>query len=190
MKTTTHHPAALRCFYRPHRRVQFHNECIDYKTGEIINPPSRTEQHHKDSCDINLIVKRMKPHEMQQLIARNAAAGMYTDLPDNTDYQTALDTVREAGHAFDSLPSQVRERFGHDPARFLAFATDPANLQALRDFGLAAPSLPAAVPSAPPAAPTPTAQTQSPSVGFGATTTPPSGASQSTSVPTPKTNNP
>ena len=146
-------PKHLRCHYRPHRRVQWVNECVDPRTGEIISPPSRTEQHHRDSCDINLIVKRMKPHEMQALIERNAAAGMYLDLPDDLDYQSAIQTVMNAEASFLTLPSAVRDRFGHDPALFLQFATNPANLTELRSLGLAASSLPPPVPPPPTQAP-------------------------------------
>lgn len=143
----------LRSFYRPHQPVTFKNEIVDPVTGEIINPPSRTEQHHKDACDINQIVRRMKPHEMQQLIQLNAAAGMYVDLPDGFDYQQAIDTVMRAEQSFLSLPAKVRERFGNDPALFVSFATNPQNLAELQTLGLAAPSLPPSIPPSPPPQP-------------------------------------
>lgn len=171
-KPHTETEQTFRCFYRPHKRVQWRNECIDYKTGEVISPPSRTEQSHKDACDINNIVKRMKPHEMAQLIERNAQAGMYVDLPDNTDYQSAITTVMQAEASFNSLPSKVRERFNHDPSLFLTFATNSANIDELRALGLAAPSLPAAVPPAPPAAQSTTSQTLSPNPAPSTNSTP------------------
>lgn len=143
----------LYSFFRPHEPFIYRNERFDALTGEFVVDPSRTETHHKDACDINNIVRRMKPHEIQQLIQANAAAGMYVDLPDELDYQASIAAVRRAEASFMSLPSKVRERFGNDPALFVTFATNPQNISELRELGLASPSLPAAVPPSPPPQP-------------------------------------
>ena len=35
------------------------------------------------------------------------------------------------------LPSEVRDRFEHDPRKFVDFCVDPANIEAVRDMKLA-----------------------------------------------------
>lgn len=126
----------LRSFYRPHKRVTFDN--VDPTTGEV-NVPSMTKQEFKFESDINNVIKQFKPRQMAEMLRQNLAAGLYTDLPDSLDYQEALHLTQEAERQFLTVPSAIRERFGHDPARFLAFTNDPKNLDEMRTMGLAKP---------------------------------------------------
>jgi len=127
-------------FYRPHRRVTEDNLHSDPVTGELVPMPSMTKQEFQYECDINNVIKQFKPHHMQQMLAQNLASGMYVDLPEAYDYQDALHLVKEAERQFLSVPSKVRERFGHDPAAFLAFTQNPDNLEEMRQLGLAKPA--------------------------------------------------
>lgn len=136
----------MKSFYRPHKRVTFDNTAPDPKTGKPVRIPSMTKQEFQAECDINNVIKQFKPHHMQQMLAANLASGMYEDLPDPVDYQEALDLVRAADREFMTIPSKVRERFGHDPRAFLAFSSDPANLDELRSLGLAKPAVAPAAP--------------------------------------------
>lgn len=130
----------MQSFYRPHKRVTFDNSAPDPKTGKPVYIPSMTKQEFKHECDINNVIKQFKPHHMHQMLVANLASGMYADLPDSVDYQEALHLVEEAKRQFLSVPAKVRERFGQDPAEFLAFTQDPANLEELRALGLAKPA--------------------------------------------------
>lgn len=136
----------LRSFYRPHRRITEDNLYLDPTSGEYVVMPSMTKQEFQYECDINNVIKQFKPHQMQAMLAANLASGMYSDLPDSYDYQEALHLVKDADKLFLTIPSKVRERFGHDPAAFLAFTQNPGNLDELRQLGLAAPE---AAPPAP-----------------------------------------
>jgi len=136
---------ALRSFYRPHKRVTFDNTVVDPKTGELKTLPSMTKQEFKAECDINNVVKQFKPHHMQQLLAMNLASGAYTDLPDSYEFQDALHMVKDAESRFMTVPAKVRDRFGQDPAQFLAFLQDSKNIDEARQLGLATP-LPAPTP--------------------------------------------
>jgi len=127
----------LRSFYRPHKHVTEDNLFEDPHTGELTTMPSMTKQEFQHECDINNVVKQFKPHHMQQMLAANLQSGMYSDLPDSYDYQEALHLIKDANARFLTVPSKVRERFGHDPAAFLAFTQDPKNLDELRTLGLA-----------------------------------------------------
>jgi len=102
-----------------------------------IGGPSLTQQHMKDECDINRILKKYQKDGILRHVAKYG--GRYEDLPDNIDYQASLNAVMEAQEAFISLPSSVRGRFDNDPARFLAFVGDPANENELIALGLASP---------------------------------------------------
>lgn len=124
--------------YRPHERVYEHGELRDG-----IIPPSMAKQEFKRECDVNNIVKHFSPRHMSQLAALAAANGRFEDLPDQLDYQDSLNLIRDAEQAFMALPSKVRDRFGQDPAEFLAFMGDPSNEKEARELGLLKPLPPA-----------------------------------------------
>lgn len=120
-------------FYRPHTHHGFDN--MDPNTGEIL--PSMTRQSEMEACDIHNILKQFSQQGFEQLVRENAARGQYADVPDDLDYQESLNTVIRAQAAFDTLPSQVRERFQNDPAKFLEFLANPANQDEAIRLGLA-----------------------------------------------------
>lgn len=120
-------------FYRPHSHYGFDN--CDPNTGEIL--PSMTRQSEMDACDIHNILKQFSQQGFEQLVRDNAARGQYADLTSLPDYQEALEIVLKSNEAFAALPSQVRERFQNDPARFVEFLADPANQDEAIRLGLA-----------------------------------------------------
>lgn len=132
-------------FYRPHKRVTEDN--VDPKTGEIV--PSMTKQSFVEECDINNIIKQYSATGQIRHMSAQAAQGRYLDLPDDIDFQTSLDTVRQANEAFASLPSGVRARFGNDPAQFLDFMSDPSNQEEIIKLGLATDNRPPKPPETP-----------------------------------------
>lgn len=103
--------------------------------------PSRTRQEFAKECDINSL---MSQYERTGIVSHvNSREPMYLDLGDGMyDLRTALDIVRDASLAFNSLPAVVRREFDNDPVKFIAFAEDPANLERMREWGLA-PAAPA-----------------------------------------------
>jgi phage internal scaffolding protein len=116
-------------FYIPHSRVTF--DCGD----KLI-----TKQSHKAECDIHNILKQYQRTGIITHVAK--ARPTFTDLPDNIDYQTAMNTIIEAQDAFALLPAKVRDHFGNDPARFLGAFSDPKQADTLREFGLLKPVQP------------------------------------------------
>lgn len=117
-----------RSFYRPHKPVRHY-----------FTQPSLTKQEFIDECDINNIIKQYSSTGMLMHVSAKAASGMYADLPSNVDFQSAIDTVRQGEAAFASLPARIRDRFANDPAAFLTFVADPANLPEMRELGIAVP---------------------------------------------------
>lgn len=131
---------ALRNFYRPHKRVTFSNLSLDPVTGELAELPSMTKQEFQFECDVNNVIKSFKPHQMMQALQQNLNAGNYADLPDSVEFQDALHMIKEAERQFLTVPAKVRDRFGQDPAQFLAFMQDSRNLDEARALGLATPA--------------------------------------------------
>jgi len=123
-------------FYLPHKRVQWTGLKPDPKTGELVKEPSRTKQSHKAECDINNIIKAYSAPGMIEQLHLAAAKGVYMDLPAEFDYQDALNIVASANEAFAQLPSRIRERFGNDPQKLLAFMQDGENLGEAIKLGL------------------------------------------------------
>jgi hypothetical protein len=52
----------------------------------------------------------------------------------------ALDLMTVAQSQFMLLPAKVRREFENDPVQFVEFASDPANLDQMRLWGLAPPA--------------------------------------------------
>jgi phage internal scaffolding protein len=93
-----------------------------------------TKQSDAKDCDINLIMKRFeKTGTLPNMIARDGHYGDFSNVP---DYQEALEIVRLANDQFGNLDANIRNRFENDPAKFLAFATDPKNLEEMEKMGL------------------------------------------------------
>lgn len=122
-------------FYRPHTRLTF-----DCGTEEI------TKQAHKAECDIHNILKQYQRTGIINHISSKSP--LFTDLPSNLDYQSALNDLISAQAAFASLPSSVRDFYRNDPQRFLAALSDPAEHDRLRDLGILNPKPAPAAPAA------------------------------------------
>lgn len=94
--------------------------------------PSMTKQAPANEVDINQIMDRyLKTGELPS--PRPAQYGDATEIP---DFETAMQIVIAGQNAFEALPAKLRERFGNDPAQFLAFIDDPANYDEAVKLGL------------------------------------------------------
>lgn len=94
---------------------------------------SKTEQAHAQQCDINYILKEYQRTGIIRHAHENQ--GRYDDVS-AVDYQHALNVVADTKSMFEALPSNVREEFGHDPARFLDFARNPENGLKMQEMGI------------------------------------------------------
>lgn len=117
-------------------------ECLD---------KSLTQQSFKDECDINVIVERFGlTGEMPQV----RELGEYGDFTGIFDFQTAMNTIRQAQEAFDAWPAHIRARFHNQPQELLDFLADEENRPEAVKLGLvAAPPPQEATPPAEKAAP-------------------------------------
>lgn len=108
---------------------------IDF-AEDIPENQSKTVQSSKEECDINVIVKRFG---ITGQLPQGVVPPSYAIFEDVFDYQTAMNSLVEAQNAFMQMPASVRSRFGNDPHEFVAFCSDPKNLDEMRKMGLAVP---------------------------------------------------
>lgn len=98
----------------------------------------RTKKSFAEECDVNVIVAR---HKVTGYLPSGRNPGAFMDctaLP--VDFHEAMNKVVEANRAFERVSSDVRARFGNDPRAFVAFCTDPDNIDQLREWKLAPPA--------------------------------------------------
>lgn len=104
---------------------------------------SMTHQSFKDECDINVIMSRyMKTGVLPQNLTPKEA--QYLDVSD-VEFQAAANIVAGAKTLFEQMPSSIRNQFDNDPAKLLAFTSDPNNRLAAAEMGLLAPEKAAAI---------------------------------------------
>jgi len=102
--------------------------------------PSKTDQSFAKYVNVNTIMaKYIKTGQVHHL-AKNR--GVYQDMTKIPDYRTALQTVIEANSAFDTLPSNIRNRFQNDPAQFIEFLQDSKNVEEAVKLGILTTTIP------------------------------------------------
>lgn len=103
-------------------------------TATINEEPSLTQQSDAAETDINIIVERFTRTGMLPNITAQALSGDFTEVG---DYTTAQERILAANEAFSQIPAKLRERFDNDPAKFIAFASNPDNIDEMVELGLA-----------------------------------------------------
>lgn len=129
--------------------------------------PSMTRQEFAEECDINALMKRYEGH------VHGGPGGLpVSGEPQYIDWATAPQTLMEymelqmeAERGFMTLPAVVRRQFDNSAVAFVEFASDPANLDQMRSWGLAPPVKTPAAGSAEPAGAPPAASSSSPAPG-------------------------
>lgn len=112
-----------------------------------FSKPSRTKQSFREECDINKLMARYAKIGVSPFLPPDFSKfGDFTNPP---EYQDALNRVISANQMFEALPARIRERFLNDPAKFLAFVSDPKNTDEARVLGILNPSPPAEPPLPP-----------------------------------------
>lgn len=102
---------------------------------------SLTQQHMADECDINKLVERFVVTGEIPRLTMPPMQGDFTKIP---TYQEALNLMIEANRSFMQMPAKIRNRFENDPGQFIAFCSDEANRDEIRQMGLYSPEANAA----------------------------------------------
>lgn len=111
-------------------------ETVSEATGLQCADDSLTIQAFAEDADINVLVKRFG---ITGTMPAARSLPEYGDFTGPADFQDALNRLDAAQRAFDSLPAEVRRRFGDTPANLLEFLHDPANEEEARKLGLLKP---------------------------------------------------
>lgn len=109
------------------------------ESGIACKDPSKAQQHFKEEADINYIVKRFR---ITGKLPENVRLPVSADFDQITDFQTAMNVIRQGEESFAQMPANVRARFSNDPAKFVDFCLDPENLPEAKKLGLAVPESP------------------------------------------------
>lgn len=109
------------------------------KYGITFTQPTRTQQHFREECNINSIMKRYQATGVINHI--NKYEPHYGDISPMS-FHEAQNTIATANSMFEELPSSARKQFKNDPKNFLEYVQDPANADKLVDMGLAERSFP------------------------------------------------
>lgn len=110
----------------------------DFKTYN--NEPSLTRQEFLEESKINNIVDKYTrtgrlPYDSDRL-------GMYVDVSEVGDFQSALSFVNRASESFERLDPNVRKRFQNSPQALIEFLKDPSNKEEGIKLGLINPAKP------------------------------------------------
>ncbi|AXL15262.1 internal scaffolding protein [Microviridae sp.] len=128
-----------------------------------FSKPSLAKQSFKEECDINNILGKFRKTGLLTHTKENN--GMYSELPELEDYHHAMTQIAEAQQSFETLPSDLRAKFGNDPGAFLDFVHDEKNIDAMVEMGLMQPpSEPTVPPSVETPVPAPAAPDPAPSI--------------------------
>lgn len=86
-------------------------------------------QSFAESVDIHVILKRFANGETDVLSKVQGFYGDFTQMP--TDYAQLLNTVNEGQRLFESLPVDVRAKFGHNFNEFMTAMCDGSLVERL-----------------------------------------------------------
>mgnify|MGYP002599037608 CR=1 FL=1 len=106
----------------------------DLVEGITFDEPSLTQQHFKDECDVNNILRKYESTGLVTHVANGTPS--YGDFSSVLEFQQAQNILIEAQDAFDALPASLRKRFDNDPAVMLEFIENPDNREEAEKLGL------------------------------------------------------
>jgi phage internal scaffolding protein len=111
----------------------YDTDAASNESGLHCEDASLAQQHFKDECDINNILRQFN---ITGLLPEAPLSPRYGDFTGIGDYHTALNQVIAAEDEFMSLPATIRARFGNDPALLIEFLDQPENVDEAVKLGL------------------------------------------------------
>ena len=111
----------------------YDTDAASNESGLHCEDASLAQQHFKDECDINNILRQFN---VTGLLPESTLSPRYGDFTGIGDYHTALNQVIAAEDEFMSLPATLRARFENDPALLIDFLNNPENLNEAITLGL------------------------------------------------------
>jgi len=111
----------------------YDTDAASNESGLHCEDASLAQQHFKDECDINNILRQFN---ITGILPEHALSPRYGDFTGVTDYHSALNQVIAAEDEFMSLPAETRARFDNDPALLIEFLDNPQNKNEAIKLGL------------------------------------------------------
>lgn len=111
----------------------YDTDAASNESGLHCEDASLAQQHFKDECDINNILRQFN---ITGLIPESPLSPRYGDFTGIGDYHTALNQVIAAEDEFMTLPATLRARFENDPAQLINFLDNPENYNEAISLGL------------------------------------------------------
>jgi len=111
----------------------YDTDAASNESGLHCEDASLAQQHFKDECDINNILRQFN---ITGLLPEAPLSPRYGDFTGIGDYHTALNQVIAAEDEFMSLPANIRARFENDPAQLIEFLDKPENKDEAIKLGL------------------------------------------------------
>lgn len=115
-------------------------EIVETKRGRRVivsshnHDPSMTDDQYVQESDANYIMDQFaKGHAITHLTSKQ---GLYIDAASIPDFPEAMRQVGLGKSAFESLPSELREKFHHKPELFIQYLQDPKNDEEAISLGL------------------------------------------------------
>lgn len=102
-------------------------------SGLACEDATLTQQHFRDECDINNILKQFNVTGMLPQMTLSPRYGDFTGIG---DYKSALDRVMAIDEEFMALPANIRARFDNDPEQLINFLDDENNREEAIELGL------------------------------------------------------
>lgn len=94
-----------------------------------------TQQHFKDECDVNLILKRyVQTGVMEHTANTEPWFGDVSEVP--TNLAESYENLARADAAFMALPAEIRKSLDNDPAKLESWLSEPENRSKAEQFGL------------------------------------------------------
>lgn len=112
----------------------YDTELVSDETALYCDPlGDRTQQQFAEECDINTIARRFG---LTGMLPVSSAVPSYGDYTEVTDFQGAMNVIRQAEEQFLTVPALVRDRFQNDPQLLLEFVMDERNRPEAVELGL------------------------------------------------------
>ena len=111
----------------------YDTDAASNESGLHCEDASLAQQHFKDECDINNILRQFN---ITGLLPEATLSPRYGDFTGISDYHTALNQVIAAEDEFMSLPATLRARFDNNPAQLIEFLDNDQNYDEAVKLGL------------------------------------------------------
>jgi len=117
---------------KPKFKTQFEGQTRVQTHFDLEKTPSLTEQSHKQSCDVNCIIKRLAQTGIPDPGFSEQNYGEF----DPVDFQDAMNTIAKGQSSYEQLPAAIKQKFG-SPHQYMEFVTNPDNAKKMVELGIA-----------------------------------------------------